>query len=320
MSEAPLISVVVPVRNGERTLAACLRSLLQQNYRPCEVIAVDDGSGDATPQILRSFPGVRALRLEGEGASAAKNAGLAAARGAYVAFTDADCQAAPDWLEQLVAGLPEGVAGCGGRQEAPADESFMGKEIHIFLQALGGVSEYYKGGQEIRPCDHNPTCNALFRRSVLEELGGFRVGLWPCEDLELDRRLLAQGHRLQFNPRAVVYHRRPSTFSGLLAMMARYGRGHADLVALCGYYRRLHLLPWLTLFGLAAAALLLAWGGFPLFSKLLLAFFAGAAIFFAWRTRRPQSAVRYSLWLLLTVLAWNGGFWRRWLAQKLAWR
>jgi glycosyltransferase involved in cell wall biosynthesis len=87
---ATSVSVVIPVFNGEGCLAEAIESALVQDHPDVEVIVVDDGSTDQTAAVVRSYEGVRYLRQENAGAGAARNAGVAAARGTYVAFSDAD--------------------------------------------------------------------------------------------------------------------------------------------------------------------------------------------------------------------------------------
>src|SRR5437763_396949 len=85
----PSVSVVVPVRNGERFLGQALESALGQTLRPTEVIVVDDGSTDATVQVAAAFP-VLVVASDGRGVSAARNTGVAASRGELIAFLDHD--------------------------------------------------------------------------------------------------------------------------------------------------------------------------------------------------------------------------------------
>ena len=103
LSRSPKVSVVVASYNGARTLKACLASLQRLNYPDYEVLLVDDGSTDSTPQIAASYPDVRCLRHEKNlGLSAARNTGSVAAKGEIVAFTDADCRPDSDWLYYII--------------------------------------------------------------------------------------------------------------------------------------------------------------------------------------------------------------------------
>jgi glycosyltransferase involved in cell wall biosynthesis len=94
----PLVSVIVPVYNGERFLAQALDSVLAQDYRPLEIIVVDDGSVDGTAAIARSREEVRYIHQTNQGHPAALNAGLTVAGGDLIAFLDADDQWTPNKL------------------------------------------------------------------------------------------------------------------------------------------------------------------------------------------------------------------------------
>jgi glycosyltransferase involved in cell wall biosynthesis len=87
---APLVSVVLPVYNGERYLAAALASIFDQEYRHFEIVVVDDGSTDASADIAKSMPGVRYLYQHNQGVAAAWNAGIAAAKADLIAFLAQD--------------------------------------------------------------------------------------------------------------------------------------------------------------------------------------------------------------------------------------
>src|SRR5689334_12287800 len=91
LEKPPLVSIVIPTHNYADYVGGAIRSALGQGYAPVEVIVVDDGSTDDTPAVLRSFgAAIYPLRLDRRGVSAARNAGLAVARGTYVIFLDAD--------------------------------------------------------------------------------------------------------------------------------------------------------------------------------------------------------------------------------------
>lgn len=101
----PLISVVIPAYNAEKYLAETLESVRAQTFRDYEVIVVDDGSTDCSFDIAGRFDGVCRLRQTNRGAAAARNSGISVARGAYVAFLDADDLWMPAKLETQVAYL-----------------------------------------------------------------------------------------------------------------------------------------------------------------------------------------------------------------------
>jgi cellulose synthase/poly-beta-1,6-N-acetylglucosamine synthase-like glycosyltransferase len=214
-----LISVVIPVYNGAEMLPGCLEALRRQTVAPelYEVIVVDDGSGDGSADVAPGF-GVKAIRRDHRGAAAARNAGIAIARGDVVLFTDADCAPAPDWIEQMVAPFADpsivGVKGVYRTRQAGLLPRFVQLEYEDKYDRMAGCDAI----------DFVDTYSAAYRRSVLLE-EGFDV-TFPAasvEDIELSFRLAAGGHRLVFNPRAVVYHRHPSSLWQYVRRKLLYG-------------------------------------------------------------------------------------------------
>jgi glycosyltransferase involved in cell wall biosynthesis len=100
-----MVSAIVPVYNAERFLGQALDSILAQDYRPLEVIVVDDGSVDGTSVIARTYEGVRYIHQANQGHAAARNAGIEASNGEFVAFLDADDLWAPNKLSVQIGHL-----------------------------------------------------------------------------------------------------------------------------------------------------------------------------------------------------------------------
>lgn len=253
MTDFPLVSIIIPVKNGERTLEKCLNSILALDYPNYEVWVIDDGSTDATPEILRRFQShLEILRTDGVGPSKARNDALKLARGELVAFTDADCLVDRSWIRELVRGLREfpAAVSCGGRQDIPADASSFEKEVFSFLRLGSIVSDYARGGSSDQcfPVRHNPSCNSLYIKNNIDMIGGFSEDLWPGEDVDLDYRLEKAGGQIIWNPRAVVYHYKPRNFSSLAHMMFRYGEAQGWLVRKWGPFRKIHFLAFLSAF------------------------------------------------------------------------
>ncbi|MFC2268522.1 MAG: glycosyltransferase family 2 protein, partial [Capnocytophaga gingivalis] len=104
----PLISIIVPVYNGETYLARCLDSLLDQTYAPIEILVVNDGSQDRTAEILsqyEQYPQIKVFYQENKGLSGARNLGLKHFEGDFVCFVDSDDYVTPTYCEELYKAL-----------------------------------------------------------------------------------------------------------------------------------------------------------------------------------------------------------------------
>jgi O-antigen biosynthesis protein len=219
----PRVTVVVASYNGAATLGRCLDSLAGLNYPDYEVIVVDDGSRDATPEIARRYP-FRCIRVENGGLSRARNLGIAAATGQVVAFLDSDAYADPDWLYFLVTALEEqGAAAVGGPNLCPAEDGFVaqcvdhapGNPTHVLID------------DEL--AEHVPGCNMAFRKEALEAIGRFdAVHRAAGDDVDVCWKLLARGERIAFSPGAFVWHHRRRSVGAFLRQQRGYGfaEGH----------------------------------------------------------------------------------------------
>jgi GT2 family glycosyltransferase len=227
LGRKPKVSVVVASYNADRTLKACLESLRNLNYADYEVILVDDGSTDATPQLVEQFPRVRYVRHQKNlGLSVARNTGIAAATGEIVAFTDADCRADEDWLYYLVADLLDGeFAGMGGPNLLPPEDSAVAAAVMV---SPGGPAHVMLNDRE---AEHIPGCNMAFLKSALVAVGGFDpIFRKAGDDVDLCWRLQQAGFKIGFSPAAFVWHYRRSTVGAYLKQQRGYGEAEALLV------------------------------------------------------------------------------------------
>ena len=249
----PKVAVIVAAKNAERTIKKCVESLLALDYPNYEVIVVDDGSHDQTPHIVESYKDkIKIITLSGVGPSSARNSAVNQAQAEYVAFTDSDCIVEAHWLKALIEGFEESsahTAACGGIQKLPDDATDFEKKVYLFMKKTGFVTEYMRTAQakNIIDVEHNPSCNVMYKKEILQREGGFLEGVWPGEDVELDYMLRKKGYRLLFSPQAIVYHYRPQKLSSFLTMMFRYGRVQGFLVRKYGIFRKMHFLPVLTI-------------------------------------------------------------------------
>jgi len=219
------ISVVVAARDDERVLADCLASLAAVDYPPerREVLVVDDGSRDRTLDVAGSFSG-RTLEARRRGVCSARNAGIDAASGGIVAFTDPDCVVTTSWLTEIAKPFADPAVGAVAGAIVPYPPRTLAE-----LYAARRMSH-----SQLRCLTHRyaMTPNLAVRRAALERIGGFDVGMpgGGYEDADLCWRLQREtGLELRYAPRAVVLHHYRSTPREFLLQHYRYGRGLALL-------------------------------------------------------------------------------------------
>ncbi|WP_293298914.1 glycosyltransferase family 2 protein [Pedobacter sp. UBA4863] len=148
VNHAPLVSVIVPVYNGEKYVQACLENLLGQTYKNLEIIVVDDGSKDQSGDIAQQFP-VKLIRLaENKGLSAARNTGINAATGEYIHFMDVDDTINTDYYKNMVGAIMETGAdvACGGMVNQKFRHKIIRfKQIEVFSSIEKKLSVTYVG-------------------------------------------------------------------------------------------------------------------------------------------------------------------------------
>jgi len=194
------------------------------NYPDYEIIVVDDGSTDDTVDILLEFPTVKVIRQPNRGLSAARNAGLYAATGSIVAYTDSDCFADADWLSLLVEQLERtGAAAVGGPNLTP-DAGWLASCVG----ASPGQPTHVLENDQV--AEHIPGCNMAFRREALLALNGFDPQYRKAgDDVDICWRLQQAGQWITFAAGAFVWHHRRQTPRTYFRQQAGYGEAEALL-------------------------------------------------------------------------------------------
>ena len=223
----PKVSVVVCAYDAAHTIDDCLASLAALTYPDVEIIVVNDGSRDATAALGRRHAEVRVIDVPNGGLGAARNAGLTAAIGEIVAYTDADCRVDADWLTYLVQPmLASDVAGVGGPNLVPHDDPWVSQCV---ARAPGGPTHVML---DDRIAEHVPGCNMAFRRDALLAIDGFNpVYLRAGDDVDICWRLQAKKLRIGFAPSALVWHHRRASVQAYWRQQVGYGEGEASLDA-----------------------------------------------------------------------------------------
>jgi GT2 family glycosyltransferase len=248
------VTVLVATRDRPDALARCLRSLrtaadvmTSTASADVEVLVVDNGPDRATRAVVEEIGGVRYLVEPRPGASRARNLGLQCAAGEVVAVTDDDVTVDPDWLMRL----------CAGFERAPDVAAVTGlvvpgsldTEAQSLFESWGGFNK----GYEPRLFDRHPPAgvgplypytpglygsgnNVAFRTDVLRGLGGYDIALGPgtpacaAEELDLFFSLITSGHRIAYEPAAIVWHHHRATEAELAAQLHDYGIGLSALM------------------------------------------------------------------------------------------
>lgn len=206
---APMVSIIIPVFNAERFIAATIESALAQDWHAKEIIVVDDGSVDGSVTVIRGYEshGVRCIVKANGGGAAARNSGFKVSRGAYIQFLDHDDLLAPDKIS---------------RQMQVADGSTTCPVAGLWTRFRGNADGAYAGWYPVEGMRHDwpsldwliasplvPTCAWLTPRLLVEA-----AGLWnetlvdnPDDDGEFFMRVFANSERIRFCSQARSYFR-----------------------------------------------------------------------------------------------------------------
>lgn len=190
------VTVALSVYNSEEHIGSCIKSILAQAISDFEVVVVEDPPFDRTKEIVASFKDKRIRYFRNQmrlGISGSRNKCLEVAKGKYVFFTDDDCVVSHDWIEQgLISLIKKNCIGVEGK-------TYYVSEKYTPTRSDNVVENRY-GGQY-------PTCNIVYKKSVLNDIGGFDERYTYMEDRDLALRAKRLG-KISFNPNMIVYHQK----------------------------------------------------------------------------------------------------------------
>jgi glycosyltransferase involved in cell wall biosynthesis len=213
----PLLSVVIPARNAERHIAACLSAVGRSAHGQAEVIVVDDGSGDRTGEMARAA-GATVATLAPSGPARARNEGARRATSEIVLFVDADVVIADDAIPRVLLAFADdpGLAGVFGSYDSAPSGGTIVSDYRNLLHHFVHQSAEEKSGSFWAGC-------GAVRRSVLLSVGGFdeRYERPSIEDIELGARLARAGHRVRLDKRLMGRHTKRWTLDALVLVDVR---------------------------------------------------------------------------------------------------
>ncbi len=214
------VSIIVPMRNEERRIGACLDSILRNDYpdENVEILVVDGRSTDRSCEVVRErmrhSPLVRLLHNPKREVPAGLNMAIRKAQGRYILRMDAHCEYPADYISNCVAELERtGAANVGGSlQTLPGADSWIARSVALLTQHPVGVgNSAFRLGKSDQFVDTVPF--GAFRREIFDEVGLFREDLVRNQDYEFNSRIRVAGHKIYLSSRIQnTYFNSPTFF------------------------------------------------------------------------------------------------------------
>ncbi len=278
----PLISLIIATYNRKDELEGLLSCLTKQTLptESYEIIVIDDGSTDSTPNFLKEMvnSGKRNLTFccqINSGPGAARNRGMDMARARIFPITDTDCRPFPDWLKQLIQPFnDEKIGVVGGAEDGHGSDSQLMHAIHFCMTCsitTGGI----RGKKGVKLARYYPrTFNMAISRKAFLETGGFKP-LYHGEDIELSFRIKKAGFTVSYNPDAKVFHKRRCSMPQFLCQVFKMGEARVNLACMHPQMLEiLHIIPSLCII-LSVFLLVLSFFSVLGLKILILLFFSG---------------------------------------------
>ncbi len=219
------LSVIIPVYNDPEGLETTVESLLDQTVDDYEILVADNGSTDLTRKLAKAYATrdrvIHVVEDEIQGSYAARNAGIAAARGEILCFIDADMWVDSTWLERV-------------QERIRSDEAdYLGCNVEIVVDEETIFAEYNRENGfpvETYIAEENfaPTCCLVVRRSVIDAVGPFDKRLVSSGDAEFGKRVHRAGYEQAFAGDITMYHPARSSLLSLLQKQSRIGRDRSS--------------------------------------------------------------------------------------------
>lgn len=255
MDQTPFISIIVPVRNAERTLDKTFEYLLAVSYprEKMEILLVDGGSTDGTVEVIKKwqekYPFIRLIQVPNcPSPGFARNKALDVAKGEFLFFTDGDCAPCPEWIAEMLAKFRQDpkIGAVGGEiftlRVDPENLTELWCEhfrFNMVSPRYGFIEEgYFPQLSDLSPTQiagHRAyffiTANVAYRKSAIEAARACFWTLPTGEDVDLSHQIQRAGFRLYFAPKAKVDHMHRANSQALKKVWVTYGAAHAPLIA-----------------------------------------------------------------------------------------
>jgi GT2 family glycosyltransferase len=249
------VSIIVAVKGDNPNLRECIEYCLRLDYLDFEILVLPD------KELILNYPKTRAIPTGELTPPQKRDIGIAQAQGEILAFLDDDTYPAKDWLTKALRHFKEQeIAAVGGPGITAESDNLRQKASGLVYSSwlMSGQYAYRYIPKKKRFVDDFPSCNFLIRKSVMQELGGFKVKFWPGEDTFLCLKIIKDlKKKIIYDPDVLVYHHRRSLFKGHLKQIANYAAHRGYFVKRFSEtsLRFVYFLPSMLVFGLIAGPL-----------------------------------------------------------------
>lgn len=293
----PPVSIVIPAYNEGEVIEGAIQSLLLMDYPTFEVLVVDDGSTDNTPEVVRRWEGrgggvdVRLVSKRNGGKAAALNSGISQARYPFVLCMDADSWMDPGTLRAAMERFEDPTVGAVAGNVKVANRKGMLPRLQA-LEYIEGLNMPRRAQGFIAAVNVVPGPIGIFRREALEEVGGYDTDTF-AEDADLTLKLLTSGWKILYEDQAITWTDAPDNALDLIQQRYRWTRG---ILQALRKRRGLFLRPfpdfplWLSVVQMGFEAVV--WPALNVYSSL---FFAMVALLFG------AGELLLYWWILLTI-------------------
>lgn len=314
--DGDLVTVVIPARNEQASIGACLAAAQAQTHRNLQILVVDGDSEDRTVEIVRAAaaadPRIELVHNPDRVIPVSLNLAVAAARAKWLVRIDAHATVPPDYVARAVALLRTGQYGAVGGRKDGVGRTPAGRAIAAAMGSRFGVGgSTYHHGTAPQEVEHVPF--GAYPVEVVRELGGWDEQLRVNQDFEFDHRVRQAGHRILFDPSLVIAWESRQSVPELFRQYRRYGRGKVFVLRKHpGSASPRHLAaPAVVVLWLAAGVMAVSR---PRRAAALLLPYAGALSVASVRVSRRLTSRDDRRWVPAAFLAmhggWGIGFWQ----------
>lgn len=311
-----LVTVVIPARNEEDYIGACLDSILAQSHSKLQIIVVDGASTDRTCEVVTEYRErdgrVELLHNPERIVPSSLNLALAAAKARWFVRVDAHATVPPDYVSTALGHLFSGRWGAVGGRKDGRGQTRVGEAVAAVMNSRFGVgNSKYHYGTELEIVDHVPF--GAYPTALVRQLGGWDADLAVNQDFEFDYRIRHGGHKILFDPELVIDWYCRQTIPDFFRQYSRYGKGKTVVMRLHPDSIRLrHLAAPALILGMLGAvvmAFLVPWLAAAIAAPYVIGLGIASVI-----TARKVVGFRAKLTIPVAFMAmhfgWGIGFWR----------